>query len=797
MTDDTRTSRAFTFGTKAETLHNLTGRIQSGIIAKPYYFSCDQWLADSARILAAIQAQFSGLSIAVRSSALAEDAETTSMAGAFLSILDVAASDRNALDTAIQRVVRSMTGNPKDQVLIQAMARDIVVSGVVMTYDMVHGAPYFCIDYDDETGRTDAITSGNGVHKSLYVHRQCPEALIRSDRIAAILRLARELEETCHCAALDIEFGLDSQGTMHLFQVRRIALARNWHPVTERRVHRQLAQAERFIEHASLPRPGILGSHTILAIMPDWNPAEIIGTTPRPLAASLYRHLITERTWSLARTRMGYRDTGPIELMACINHHPYIDVRNSFNSFLPADLPDDVGSRLVNAWLQRLEDHPEFHDKVEFEIVSTCLDLSWDTVFPNRYPGLLVPTELAEYREALCKLTSTSLRPGSDNTLDQAIADANRLDAELARRQPVGPDLAWAVHLLDRCKTLGTLPFSVAARHAFIAEALLRSAVQRKALTQDRLAQFKRSINTVTRDLLTDYRAAGTDCLARERFFRRYGHLRPGTYEITSLRYDERDDLFSDMAPGKPLPVANSFAPTAQETQDLDALLSGAGLTGITTSILLAHAAQAIAAREQIKFVFTRCLSDALSAIIRWGAAHGLSRDDLSFLDWDSIRASQYQAIMDDVDRYYLDQANQARRSMDAAHALRLSHILFSGRDIHVATMNRSVPNFIGLGRATGAIVRLNANTPSTIQIQGKIVCIENADPGFDWIFTKSPGALITQYGGANSHMAVRCAELGLPAAIGVGEQIYRRIANAHHVELNCAENILRPIETI
>jgi phosphohistidine swiveling domain-containing protein len=271
--------------------------------------------------------------------------------------------------------------------------------------------------------------------------------------------------------------------------------------------------------------------------------------------------------------------------------------------------------------------------------------------------------------------------------------------------------------------------------------------------------------------------------------------LRPGTYEITSLRYDERDDLFTDMDPGAPAPAVDAFTPTDQETRAIDALLSDTGFAGIDTRILLAHAAKAIAARERIKFIFTRCLSDALSAIVRWGAFHGLSRDDLSFLDWGSIRASQHQAIMDDMDRHYLDLADQARRSMDAAHALRLSHILFGGRDIHVATLNRSVPNFIGLGHTTGAVVRLGANTPSTIQIQGRIVCIENADPGFDWIFTKSPGALVTQYGGANSHMAVRCAELGLPAAIGVGEQIYRRVSNAHHVELNCAEKILRPVE--
>ena len=47
---------------------------------------------------------------------------------------------------------------------------------------------------------------------------------------------------------------------------------------------------------------------------------------------------------------------------------------------------------------------------------------------------------------------------------------------------------------------------------------------------------------------------------------------------------------------------------------------------------------------------------------------------------------------------------------------------------------------------------------------------IESADPGYDWIFTHDIKGLITKYGGAASHMAIRCAEFNLPAAIGSGE---------------------------
>ena len=49
--------------------------------------------------------------------------------------------------------------------------------------------------------------------------------------------------------------------------------------------------------------------------MPDWNPAEIIGTNPRKLASSLYQNQITDHIWSEARKIMGYKDVGKTPLM--------------------------------------------------------------------------------------------------------------------------------------------------------------------------------------------------------------------------------------------------------------------------------------------------------------------------------------------------------------------------------------------------------------------------------------------------------------------------------------------------
>ena len=63
---------------------------------------------------------------------------------------------------------------------------------------------------------------------------------------------------------------------------------------------------------------------------------------------------------------------------------------------------------------------------------------------------------------------------------------------------------------------------------------------------------------------------------------------------------------------------------------------------------------------------------------------------------------------------------------------------------------------------------------------------IPAADPGYDWIFNHEVSGLITQYGGANSHMAIKTAELGIPAAIGVGKKLYEQILISNMISLDC-----------
>ena len=80
----------------------------------------------------------------------------------------------------------------------------------------------------------------------------------------------------------------------------------------------------------------------------------------------------------------------------------------------------------------------------------------------------------------------------------------------------------------------------------------------------------------------------------------------------------------------------------------------------------------------------------------------------------------------------------------------------------------------------------------SIINLKNKIILIENADPGYDWLFSKGISGLITKYGGANSHMAIRSAEIGIPAAIGVGEILFDKLKTYKMIELDSLNKVIR-----
>jgi len=669
------------FGAKARMLEQLSPLLTKAQIPPLVSFSLGQWRADRAPVLAAIRKAFPDGLVAVRSSARSEDACTGSRAGEFHSELNVPARTK-ALPEAVDAVCAALPGDPDgDHFFVQAMAENVRMSGVVFSRDQDTLAPYMIFNYDDKTASTDTVTSGSSNNlTTLVVHR---EARPTDPDLARLADAVFELEELCGSTRLDVEFAMAKDGALFILQVRPLADKACESAHDDACVAEQLRKARKKLDKLMNPHPHLQGGTTFFGVMPDWNPAEIIGIRPRKLALSLYKELITDSVWAHQRYKYGYRDLRSFPLMTTFLGVPFIDIRASFNSFVPRSLPDGLAHKLVDHYMSHLEKMPELHDKVEFDVVFSCYFLG----LPERLAALedagFNKNELKRIEFSLLELTNRIIAPDNGLFQDdmaqpailkqrfQAIADSNLSVIE---------KIYW---LLKDCKRYGTLPFAGVARSAFVAMQILRSFVDAGILSGGELDAYLNSLHTVSKRLTEDIHRFHKRRLAREDFLREYGHLRPGTYDILSPRYDANFNVYFGVPANgaAPEPTQSAFAFSGRQLTTLDAHLAENGIQ-CSAREMLDFIRRSIEGREHSKFVFTRSLSLALELVAELGGRFGLSREDLSHLDIRTVLALYADLDHRNMTDILGSDITTNRDYYSLTRSIRLPHLIMRPEDV-------------------------------------------------------------------------------------------------------------------
>lgn len=795
----------FVFGTKAETLDRIRPLVKQARICDQKHFTLKEWHSSPEEILDNVQNAFEGQKLIIRSSSLEEDSWESSQAGAFLSVSDIEANDRNTLQNGIEEVIEGFYNNGSghynehNQVLIQPFISDVNMSGVVFSKHLENGTPYYLINYDDVSKRTDTVTSGNTLDaKTVTVYKE-GQSMPEDSRLQDLIKACRELEEITGYSSLDIEFVLTNDGSLYIVQVRPITLHGGLTDITG--FSSSIEEAKSKVSSRLRSYPHIFGDTTILSDMPDWNPAEMIGVSPSPLALSLYQYLITDSAWRVSRADMGYNDPSPEKLLFCIGGHPYVDVRNSFNNLIPAGISPDLGNKLINHYIKRLKKYPHLHDKVEFEIVLTCLSPDFESHARRLYDDGFSEEEVEELKKGLHKITNGAIT-GKRNSIKNLLAKTDKLDER--RKQCVNKDLhkeeipSTVNLLLDDCINLGTIPFSVLARYGFIASSMLKGFVALEIISEDEKDRFLNSIETVAGDMVEKMNGVLRGSYPRGHFLEEFGHLRPGSYEITSYRYDEKPEQYfpENAQPLKNVGQEGKEEPIVFSDKQKEAMQEEIRKMGlqISTSELLTFIKEATAAREYAKFQFTKNLSDALRLIAQWGESYGFSRKDLSFLFIEDFLRLNKMSIGTSPGDFIDRKIKEGEGWYEASNMVETPQMIFSPKDLEVIVHNTARPNFVTSEVVRGSLCNLSDNLDKE-SLAGSIVLAEGADPGYDWIFMHPIKGLITKYGGAASHMTIRCAEFGLPAAIGAGEEWYNRLIKAQSVELNCANKQIRILQ--
>jgi phosphohistidine swiveling domain-containing protein len=304
----------------------------------------------------------------------------------------------------------------------------------------------------------------------------------------------------------------------------------------------------------------------------------------------------------------------------------------------------------------------------------------------------------------------------------------------------------------------------------------LQSFVEVGVFTAEEGATFMASVDTVGSRIGRDFGR-----LSKADFLARYGHLRPGTYDILSPRYDEAPDLYFDWASAwQPTPAQPRFALSIEQLRRIEQLLKEHEID-IDVLSLIEFIKAGIEGREYAKFVFTRSLSDALSLIRQLGEDHGLSAEDCAFLSYDAIRKLYSES--GSVGEALRASVAHGKERHALTRSLVLPPIIASPEEVFAFHLPPSQPNFITRKSVTAPVASVGDPPES---FAGRILFVPSADPGFDWIFTREISGFVTQYGGANSHMAIRASELGIPAVIGAGEALFQQWQTARKLCLDC-----------
>ena len=758
-----------TFTTKADTLRQLRGGIQKAKVLPQVSFQVREYEENPNLIKEQLQKnQWLNEVVIVRSSAKNEDTKEQSNAGKFLSIAKVFGEEN--IKKAIEEVIISMGEEKENQIFIQPYLETVEMCGVVFTVDPNTGGRYYVLNYDDETGSTSSVTSGFGEKLKVFYHFK-RASIMPEKPLDRVIIACKELEELFENEALDIEFAI-SKGEIYLLQVRPLILKKEL--AVEKDQQQYLKEVEKKIENSMKKHPDIYGEKTVYGIMPDWNPAEMIGIRPRQLAISLYREIITNGVWAYQRDNYGYQNLRSFPLMIDFCGLPYIDTRVSFNSFLPKGLPDELANKLVNYYLLQLQENPKWHDKIEFKIAFTCYTFDLEERIQRLIEYGFTKEEIEEIVLALKKVTNQIIN-GKTGIWKK---DAEKITILKEKRESIlNSDLEiedkiyW---LLEYCKRYGTLPFAGLARAGFIAVELLQSLVNIGILTEQEKMNYMNSLSTVGKNMARDFGQ-----LSKELFLEKYGHLRPGTYDICSKRYDQSEEIYFNFEQQvKRIKTEEEFKLTLEQFQELQKIIKKAELN-VEILELFDFIKQAIEGRESAKFVFTHVLSDVLELIVELGKRYHLSREELSYLNIRVIMEAYTSST--GLRENILSSIRVGKQQEKRAKGLIMPPLIWKQSQIYSFFMPDGEPNYVTQKICTADIVVL----PSEEELEGKIVLISSADPGYDWIFSKGIVGFLTAYGGANSHMSIRSAEFGIPAVIGVGEKAFEQYAKRKKIRID------------
>jgi len=760
------------FYSKAKTLDIL--KVRSATIPKLMIFQFKYFNNNKIAVIRKIRENYPKKKIALRSSFQEEDTKKESQAGKYKSFLNIESNDSKKIEKCVDEIRKSKNKKILNDIFfVQEMVPNVKISGVILTKSLINYSKCLIINYSRGKD-TSTVTSGSGENQSLIYFTNKKYKI--PNEFKGLKRLTNELENIFKNDNLDIEFAIDKKKKIYLLQVRplispkqKLVIFKKNKKVVKKNIFDNL---EKKILKLKKKHYSLFGDTTYFGNMPDWNPAEIIGTKPKPLALSLYQEIITDHIWAKNRKNYGYRDLEQFHLMTTFCGTPYIDIRIDFNSWLPEKLDQNISRKLCNYYLNQFSKNKNLQDKVEFDLLFTCATFSNQKNMMEKLSSIFSKKNILIIFRSLTDINSNLIKNFNE--------DKKKLNELVLRQKAVEKSNLYHIDkiywLIEDCKKYGTLPFAGLARCGFVAVEILNSLVEEKFISSTEKDRFFQNIDTIMSQMKKDLKN-----ISKSNFIKKYGHLRPNTYEITSLNYKENFNIY----------FKNFKKDNIQINQDKGLKLKFLKKPNIkkigfdcSLSEFEKFLKEAIIYREYSKFLFSKNIDLIFTNLISFGNKYMISRDDLSYLKISKVLNMYFNISNFDMIGNLKLHIKENKSEYEYNKNISLPDVINNPKDIFIQHEKNSKINFISNKMVSGKIILLDENKIDN-DFNG-IICIENADPGYDFLFSKNIKGLITKYGGLNSHMSIRCAELNLPALIGVGENNFESIVKHKTISIDC-----------
>ena len=718
----------------------------------------------------------------IRSSSKDEDNIRLTNAGKFLSFQKIKVNE-NDIYMAIDLIIKKFK-SLDDQILIQSFINKADLSGVIFTREANYNSPYYIINYDS-SGKTNLVTSGkeDPSTKTEIIYR---DKIRLSKKFYKYLISVKKLEKLFNSDRLDIEFAIKNK-IFYLFQCRNIPklIKKN----NDSEIDKILVNLRKKIDKLQNINPTLPGKTTYFSNMSDWNPAEMIGNKPKPLAISLYSELITNKVWSIQRKEYGYKDVSPNILMVNLSGTPFIDLRTDLNSFLPKRLEKKITNKLINSYLKKLKKEPYLHDKIEFDVIQTCYDLN----LQSKNLSFLSNKEKKIYLNELYLMTDNILA-NINNLLNNELSKIKLLDNKIENLKKTNlSEIQKIFFFIDDCKKFGTQPFAGVARLAFIFTKLLNNLREKKLINDNQISNIYSSIPTITKEINSNQLKIKNK-EDKNLFLKKYGHLRPSTYSISSLNYKEGYNLyFSRNYLNKfNKKIKNINLISRSQHNKINKLFKKNRLS-INSYNFIKYLKKSIEYREYFKFIFSKSINEIFNNLIKLGKIIQINRKDLEYITIDKIINSYSILETQKLSNLLKSEIKKNKKSFNITKKIYFPDFIEKSSDVYYQDIKLSKGNFVTTKKISGYVLYLK-NFEKFKKLSQKIIFLDNADPGYDFIFSQNIKGLITKYGGSNSHMAIRCLELNIPAIIGIGQIEFERLKKSTQIEYDCEQKVFKTI---